>query len=167
MSILSTTATDRPREWRRRVLIPAKLRSSAGWGEARILNVSSRGLMVHCPQDAEPGSMIELRRGEQTIVARVMWKTGARAGLMSETVLPLIDILSMDEAPAGAPAAEGAAIPREAANQRDEGFYRRRARLFELAAIGIATAVAAIGIGWMVGGFLGAELDQVRAALAG
>lgn len=165
MSVLSRSAGERPREWRRRVLIPAKLRSSAGWGDARILNVSSRGMMIHCPHDAEPGSMIELRRGEQTIIARVMWKRGAKAGLMSETVLPLIDILSMDEAPDGALVADRAAIPKEAANKRDAGYYRRRARLFELAAIGMAAAVAAIGIGWTVGGFLGAELELVRAAL--
>jgi len=63
------------------VLVPARLRDGASWSDACILNISSRGMMIHTGRPIRRGCEVELRRGEHMIVARVMWRDGARAGL--------------------------------------------------------------------------------------
>src|SRR5690348_12970017 len=85
----------RSRELRRRVIMPARLRSSGGWTDACILNISSHGLMIHSSRVGPQGSTIELWRGNHVIVARVVWQDGARAGLQSEDRLAVEDILSL------------------------------------------------------------------------
>ena len=85
----------RARELRRRVVMPARLRSRCGWTDACILNISSHGLMIHSALAGPQGSVVELRRGEHVIVARVVWQDGARAGLRSEDRLAVEDILSL------------------------------------------------------------------------
>lgn len=85
----------RPRELRRRVVMPARLRSSAGWSDACILNVSSRGLLIHSACSGGAGSTVELRRGDHVIAARVVWRDGARAGLQTHERLIVEEILSL------------------------------------------------------------------------
>ena len=82
------------REWRRSVLVKARIKSSDGWRDASILNVSSRGLMIYSACCSNPGSEVELRGGDQVIRARVVWRKGQRAGLRSESVLPVLDIIN-------------------------------------------------------------------------
>lgn len=157
---------EKPREWRRCVLVPARLRSSAGWGDARILNVSSRGMMVHTPHSVDIGSIIELRRGAQTFVAQVMWKEGSRAGLMADSVLPLTDIMCMSEPPATLVEPEQTELSMARAVDSDGDFYRARGRLIELA---IMTAIAcsiAIATTSIIGGIINQNLEKVRTALA-
>jgi len=80
----------RPRELRRRVIMPARLRSCSGWTDACILNISSRGLLVHSARTGPAGSIVEVWRGDHVIVARVVWHDGARAGLEAEDKLPVV-----------------------------------------------------------------------------
>ncbi len=86
---------ERRRETRRQVVIPARLRSGARWSDACILNISQRGMMIHSGFAGPRGSTIELRRGEHVIVARVVWRDGARAGLQSDERLPAEQIMSL------------------------------------------------------------------------
>src|SRR5690348_1343959 len=90
----------KPRELRRRVVVPARLRDGASWSDACILNVSSRGLMIHTGRPVRCGSEVELRRGEYMIVARVVWRDGARAGLRAEERVPIEEIVMGGHAPA-------------------------------------------------------------------
>src|SRR5215218_5584495 len=85
----------RPRELRRRVVLPARLRTGAQWSDTCILNISSRGLMIHSGREAPRGSLVELRRGEHVIIARVAWRDGARVGLCSEDRVPIEEIMSV------------------------------------------------------------------------
>jgi hypothetical protein len=87
----------RPRELRQRVLIPARVRTGATWADACILNLSSRGLLIQTTSGVTKGSMIELRRGDQLIVARVVWQDGAKAGLRCEERLPVERILTVGQ----------------------------------------------------------------------
>ena len=89
---------ERRREIRRQVVIPARLRSGAQWSDACILNISQRGLMIHSGFAGPRGSTIELRRGDHVIVARVVWRDGARAGLQSDERLPTVEIMSLTRA---------------------------------------------------------------------
>ena len=87
----------RRRERRRRVVMPARLRSNIGWTDACILNISSHGAMIQSARIEPRGSIVELWRGETVIVARVVWRDGARAGLETECALPVEQILSPNQ----------------------------------------------------------------------
>ena len=88
---------ERRRETRRQVVIPARLRSGVQWSDACILNISQRGMMIHSGFAGPQGSIIELRRGDHVIVARVVWRDGARAGLHSDERVPAEEIMSLTQ----------------------------------------------------------------------
>jgi hypothetical protein len=79
--------------------VPARLRHGASWSDACILNVSSRGLMIHTGRPVIRGSEVEIRRGDHVIVARVMWREGAKAGLKAEERVPVEDIVTLGQSP--------------------------------------------------------------------
>jgi len=128
------------REERLRTVLPARVRCSSGWSDACILNVSSRGLMIYSKAGAQPGSFIELRRGGQFVVARVVWKKNQRIGLHSPDELPIGRLICSDGATA---AAQIIAIGFEVERSRQPRITDRsrgRARLFEFMALIIAGA---------------------------
>ena len=92
--------SQRPRELRRRVVLPARLRTGAQWSDACILNISSRGMMIHSGRAGPEGTRVELRRGEHVIIARVMWCDGGPAGLRSDERLPVEEIMSLSQSSA-------------------------------------------------------------------
>lgn len=76
------------------------MRSMAGWSDACILNISSRGLMINVPSAcAAKDSIIELWHGENVIVATVVWRKGSRAGLQAEDKVPVDDLLARGQSP--------------------------------------------------------------------
>jgi hypothetical protein len=77
------------------VVVPARLRHGASWSDACILNISSRGLMIHTGRPVTRGSEVEIRRGDHVIVARVMWREGGKAGLQAEDRVPLEEIVTL------------------------------------------------------------------------
>src|SRR4051794_14708998 len=85
----------RPRELRRNVVLPARMRHGLSWSDACILNISSRGLMIQSGRAAPQGSVIELRRGDHVIPARVMWSEGSRTGLQVDDRLPTDELLAL------------------------------------------------------------------------
>src|SRR3954453_8262022 len=87
------------REWRRSVLLKARIRTGAGWSDACILNISSRGMLIHAIRASDRGSIVEVRQGEHVIRARVVWSDGARAGLRADERLPVEQILSRNDCP--------------------------------------------------------------------
>jgi hypothetical protein len=88
------------REERRRIVLPARMRCGSGWADACILNLSSRGLMVYSKAAAQPGAFVEIRRGGQLVIARVVWRKDGRMGLCSPDELPVHDIISSKTAAA-------------------------------------------------------------------
>ena len=90
----------RPRELRCRVILPARMRTGAGWSDACILNVSSRGLQIHASRCTPMGSSVELWHGDRVIAAKVVWRNGPRAGLHSEERIPVEEVLSLGQSPA-------------------------------------------------------------------
>jgi hypothetical protein len=97
MSARNANTRHRSRELRRRVVLPARLRTGAHWSDTCILNISSRGLMIHSARAVPKGSLVELRRGVHVILARVVWKDGGRVGLRSSERLPIDEILSLNQ----------------------------------------------------------------------
>ena len=46
MGLAKRKLRERPRELRRRVILPARLRTGADWSDTCMLNISSRGLLI-------------------------------------------------------------------------------------------------------------------------
>lgn len=163
-----SASADKPREWRRKVLVSARMRAPAGWGDVRILNVSSRGLMIRTALPTNPGTTIELRRGDQVIVAKVMWRNGSRAGLRSDSVLPVMDLMCVSEKigdpkPLWSPETTRAR-PRSACIDEAASTYRARATQF--GAILTVVAIVGFALGSAALATLGAPLREMQLAMS-
>jgi hypothetical protein len=135
----------RPRELRRRVVVPARLRHGASWSDACILNISSRGLMIYTARPMAQGTEVELRRGEHLILARVIWRDGARAGLCADERIPVEEIVTGAHSPKlqlTSVAGERRATPRVSHSSRV------RAGWVEFAGV-VAIAVSLAGAGFV------------------
>lgn len=142
----------KPRELRRRVVIPARLRHGASWSDTCIVNLSSRGLMIHTGREIAKGTEVELRRGDHVIVARVMWREGGRAGLRAEERVPVEDIMTLGQSSA---LRLTAATKERRKHPRPEEQSRFRGRAIEFA--GVLVIGASLG---------GAGLAMVETAFA-
>ena len=153
----------KPRELRRRVVVPARLRHGASWSDTCILNISSRGLMIHTGRPIPEGTQVEVRRGDHLIVARVMWRDGGRVGLKTEEPLPVEEIMTLGQSPS----LQLTAAPGERRRHpRPEDRSRLRGRAIEFAAV-VAIAVSlAGGALYMVEAAFARPLAFVSAALA-
>lgn len=154
----------KPRELRRRVIVPARLRHGATWSDTCILNVSSRGLLIHTGRPIRGGNEVELRRGEHMILARVVWRDGARAGLRSLERVPVEEIVLLGHAPASE-------VPGNTADRRrhprPQQSSRLRGRAMEFAGVvGIVACLAAAGV-TMVDAALARPLTFVTSTLDG
>jgi hypothetical protein len=132
----------KPREERRNVVLEARLRGDRGWGQACILNLSSRGLLVYSDAPANPGSYVEIRRGEPVIVARVVWRRSNRIGLSSREKLQLGEMVSGTAASAGLQlTASNLAVERRKLSREDQSRLRaRRGQFAAIAAFGACLA---------------------------
>ena len=59
------------------------------WRDACILNISSRGLLLHANEPPGAGSYLEIRRGQHVMVARVVWSEASRFGVHTQDRLPV------------------------------------------------------------------------------
>ena len=157
------------REWRRCVRVKARIKSSEGWRDAAILNISSRGLLIHSACCSKPGGEVELRGGDQVIWARVVWRRGARAGLRSETVLPMLDIINLTEGRTGNLALDEA---RQAGRctrptRTPSVEFSQWNRLLELGSVLAIATITVFGFVSMGAELVFARLGEVTAALPG
>jgi len=97
MAVRKTNIRRQARELRRRVVLPARLRTGVQWSDTCILNISSRGMLIHLARPAPKGSVVELCRGAHMILARVVWRDGAKVGLQSLERLPIEDIVALGQ----------------------------------------------------------------------
>ena len=148
------------------MLVPARLRDGASWSDACILNVSSRGLLIHSMGAGETGATIELRHRDCSIVARVMWRDGARAGLRAEDRVPVEEIMLLGHAhnltlTASAPPN----VERRKTPRHEES--RDRARAIEFASALVIAAVLSAGTLAMLESALARPLAAISAVLGG
>jgi hypothetical protein len=131
--------------------MPARLRHGSSWSDACILNISSRGLMIHTGRPVAQGTEVEICRGDHVIVARVVWREGGRAGLRSEDRVPIEEIVTLAKAP---PLQLTAAPDRQAASRRDHDRSRSRGRAIEFtSAVVIAASLAGAGFSMVESAF--------------
>jgi len=157
----------RPRELRRRVILPALVRSDGGWGNASILNISSRGFLIQASRPTPKGSKVELRHGGLVIQARVVWRDGARAGLAVESRVPVEEILSLGQAPALqlTAVARSSTDGRKTVHRHDDS--RMRGRVLEFVAIAALSAGIAVYAFSVVHAMLTHPFARVKTALGG
>jgi hypothetical protein len=122
--------------------------------------------MIHSGRAGPEGSLVELRRGDHVIVARVVWSDGARVGLRSDDQLPVDEILSVSCSKSlQLVAADGTRVERRKQPRTKRDDARLRGRMFDfvgVTAIGASLALA----GWfMVERALARPLAQVARAL--
>lgn len=106
----------KPREPRRKVVLSARMRVGATWGDVCILDMSSRGLLIQGSSAPPRGSYLEVRRGRHVIVARVVWAQDHRFGVSTQDRLNVDAIAS--EPGASASGADGGAQVEVAAERR-------------------------------------------------
>jgi len=156
---------DRPREWRRRVLLTARMRAGSGWDDIRILNVSSRGLLIQAPRLSGNAGTVELRHGDQTITARVVWRDGARFGLQADDRISIEQILAYGQSmtlqlPCATRSTERRQRFRAAAERN-----RLRGRALEFASVAVVVACIGLTLVTTVADVLARPMAAVRAAL--
>lgn len=144
------------------MVVPARLRHGISWSDACILNISSRGLMIHTGRQITEGTEVELRRGDHVIVARVVWRDGARAGLQSEERVPVEEIVTVGQSSS---LQLTVASGERRKDRRPEDRSRFRARAIEFAGV-VVLATSLVGAGLtMVEQAFARPLAVVAAAL--
>jgi len=163
----ASTPRIRPRELRRRVILPARMRTAAGWSDACILNISSRGLQIQASGCAPKGGDVELWRGDQVIVAQVVWRSGAKAGLRAEEQVPVEEILSLSQSPAlQLTVGDGVDVERRA-GLRAHHDSRLLGRALEFISVAVIAATLSTGMFLMVLEAIAKPLAAARHALGG
>ena len=145
----------KPREPRRTVLIQARMRTGALWVDIVIHNISSRGLMVQTEQPPEPGTYVEIRRGVEVIVGRIVWRTVRNFGVLTQDRIDIDAVIRGPEFPATQRPPPGlqpdrSADPRWHATDIADRIARSRHRsaLLQYIVIGaVSLAVAAFAAG--------------------
>lgn len=101
------------REPRTNVVIRARMRTDAMWGEVCLLNLSSRGVLAQAPVPPPRGAYIEFQRGAHVIVARVVWAEKHRFGVWAQDVIAVNDIIVDPGHPEGKRRADHAVSERD------------------------------------------------------
>lgn len=140
------------------------MRIGMQWSDACILNVSSRGALIHSSRPITQGCLIELRHAEHVIIGRVIWREGAKAGLQAEERVPVEQILSL----ANSPALRLSAAPPGAERRRQPRTHeqsRSQSRALEFASVAIIGLALASAVFALVGEAFARPLARVSAAL--
>src|SRR5215210_6551946 len=148
MATLLPPQAHKPRELRRRVVLPARLRTGVQWSDTCILNISSRGLLIHSSRPADRGALVEVCRGDHVIAARVIWRDGARVGLRSDDRLPVEQIVTLGHAGALQLTA-GQTGERPSGRRRGTEDHRSDGRWLEFIGVGVIAASIALSLSAM------------------
>ena len=165
----------RKREDRKSVRIGVRVRTDAGWIDATMRNVSSRGMMLQSRQPLRRNQFVEVAKGSWRMVGRVVWAKDAECGLQARDTVDLGDLL----APTGAGTAQQSCNPPndrrvapraiDAASGPDLPDIAERSRVLgkalERMALVAAVACAAFLIGASVYDALAAPLGKIENAL--
>lgn len=160
------------REQRTPVRIPARLKSDAGWGDAQICNVSSRGLMAKHTPPPPLGSYVEICRGSFSVVGRVRWIATDRFGVQAVELIDLDKLKDARSREASTLKERRRRIrvvePTRPLNIAEQSAAARRlGRTFEFVVLVAAVALGSVTLAGAVASTLAAPLDQVQGALGG
>jgi hypothetical protein len=154
------------REERQKVMMRARMRTGASWHDVCILNVSRRGVGIQAADPPPRGTYVEICRGNQTIVARVMWAKGHRAGLHSQDAIAIRALTSdaaNDLEPPGYPAVERRRVARPPQQRHSES--RLLGRAMEFACVALFAGALAVTLFGTVKEALARPLSKAEASL--
>lgn len=163
----------KPREKRRKVVIPARMRNESGWVDAIIHNLSSQGLGLRSAAAPDRGAYIEIFRLHYKLIGRVVWRNGDSFGVRLQDRVNVEDFIAAQprsrdgqsgERERRSAAREAITLPAPSIEERLERS-RQMARMMNFGALLAAIAVGA----WLL--FSGvsaalAPLQKVAAALS-
>ena len=150
-------------------MIQARMRIGATWSDACILNLSSRGMLVHAQSVPERGNYLEIRRGQHVVVARVVWSGDQRCGVRTQDPLRADQLIAETDNSSFGSRSMTETVERRSAPRPTAARYeasRTRGRAFEfgsLAAVGLAAAFLLFAT---LDELLGRPLVAVEAVLA-
>jgi hypothetical protein len=148
-------------------MIKARMRAGASWSDACILNMSSRGMLVHAPSAPSRGSYLEIRRGSYVIVARVVWANDNRFGVRTQEIVPADDLIRNPDAEAQASNSPSSGfVERRAVPRQKHEASRWRARAIEFGTFALLGGIAATMILGAMGELLARPLALVETALS-
>lgn len=162
--------SQRQREPRKPVRIGVRLKDDAGWCDAQLLNVSSRGVLAMIAEPPRRGSYVEIRRGSYVMIGRVAWVGTDRIGVSVRERIVLDDLLQ--------PVTPGRKIKRPDNDCQVRVYERRKptveeraaasarfARAFDFGAIALGTVALAVVASGLVAGVLAEPMAQVEQVL--
>ena len=167
MASLAPNAPERPREWRRRVSIAARIKLGTDWADGHILNISSRGMLLQHSRPIAIGSQIEVRNDGRAVSATVVWQDGFRAGLACAQRIDLGDWVAAWEEQGGAKSGSGPVAARvdRRAIPRSHEQSRELARKLEFIAIAAFAALIAVSVASLAASVLFRPFAAISAAL--
>lgn len=142
-----------------------RARTPAGWGDASILNLSTRGLLIYCRAAAAEGETIELRHKDRAIRARVVWREGPRVGLCAEQSIAVEDLLLVAASPAPVAPRPSGGERRRTPRTFEES--QRRARALQFASVLVIASSLCVGVAAAAAEALARPLGIIGAALGG
>lgn len=148
-------------------MIKARLRAGATWSDACILNMSSRGMLVHAPTTPSRGSYLEIRRGGYVIVACVVWANDNRFGVRTQDAVPADDLIRNPDGAVQSPSRDATGfVERRATLRQTHEASRWRARAFEFGTFALMGGIAAMLMLGAMGELLARPLALVETALS-
>jgi len=85
------------------------MRCGAAWSDVYIKNMSSRGIMAEAGEPPTRGTYVEIRRGRQIVVGRVIWTRNGQFGVRTQDRLDVEAIVTeprLTSRPQNGPAAQ-------------------------------------------------------------
>lgn len=162
------------RDPRTTVRLTARIRADGGWIDATIHNVSQRGMMVHSRYPLRRNQFVEIARGRERVIARIVWTDDSASGVRAQDAIDLAALM-------GQPASTRASSREDVRGLRRplRGSFgalslaqgadasRRLGHRFEfivtIAAASCVATIATIGVGEA----FASPMEKVRGALAG
>lgn len=143
------------------------MRAPDGWHNACILNVSSRGMLLQAADPPLRGSYLEIRRGAQVILARVVWTKSHRFGVETQDALPIEAMITNCALPAVSPATGGERRRIARVRLPADEQSRQRGRFVEFGFIAAMATFGAVLVAGEAYALLAAPIEAVETALAG
>lgn len=160
----------RQREPRKPVRIGVRLKDDAGWCDAQLVNVSSRGVMALISEPPRRGSYVEIRRGSYVMIGRVAWSGADRIGVSVREKILLDDLLQpvTPGRKAKRPDADcqvRVCEPRKPTVDERAAASARFARAFDFGAIALAAIALAVVASGLVASAFADPVSEVERVL--
>lgn len=148
------------RDERSRVVIAMRMRAEDRWVDGTILNISAGGLLLCADDPPGRGACLEVRRGSQVVIGRVIWFDGHCFGVKAQDPID-IDRFVRDRPPAPRPERPEPPAPQRSRSAEEHERSRQVARAMQFAGL----AALAAGAGMIAFGSVGRVLAQPIASV--